>query len=188
MSLLRRLDALKRTKLTLLLAHTVSEVSPTAIRGTIVSSWQLVLAIGQVVGACVGQGTHTMTSTWAYRIPILVNLGLVAVIVGGMFIIPESPRWLVQKNRDEQAMAALRKINASQEDPELVAAAEMRSFTQARDEEIAMKGQSGWKTLFHGVERRKLICVVGILGSQQIGGVQVSTRRISLTYAQSRSC
>lgn len=152
----------------------VSEVSPTAIRGTIVSSWQLVLAIGQVVGACVGQGTHTMTSTWSYRIPILVNLGLVAVIVGGMFIIPESPRWLVQKNRDDEAMAALRKINASQEDPELVAATEMRSFVQARDEEVAMKGQSGWRSLLNGVERRKLICVVGILGSQQIGGVQVS--------------
>ncbi|CAO1613143.1 unnamed protein product [Parajaminaea phylloscopi] len=150
----------------------LAEVSPTAIRGAVVSSWQLLLAIGQVIGACVGQGTHAMTTTWAYRIPMILNLAIVAVIVAGMFVIPESPRWLVSKDRDDEALAALRKINAGQEDPERVAAAEMRSFTQARQDEREAKGESGWSTMLRGVERRKLLCVVGILGAQQIGGVQ----------------
>lgn len=34
----------------------LSEISTAAIRGAVVGSWQLLLAIGQVVGACVGQG------------------------------------------------------------------------------------------------------------------------------------
>lgn len=149
----------------------LAEVAPVRFRGAFVSSWQLVLAIGQVVGACVGQGSHDLTSTWAYRIPIIVNLGIVAVIVVGMFIIPESPRWLLTKDRDEKAMAALRKINSGQDDPELIASVEFKAFSQARDEDRASKG-GGWASLLHGVERRKFLAVVGILIGQQIGGVQ----------------
>lgn len=150
----------------------LSEVAPTAIRGVVVSSWQLMLAIGQVIGACVGQGTHALTSTASYRIPIGINLAIVLVIVGGMFIIPESPRWLLSKDRDEDAMAALRKINSSQEDPELVASTELKLFMQARDDERASQGHGGWGALLQGVEQRKFVCVLGILIAQQIGGVQ----------------
>lgn len=48
----------------------LSEIPPVNIRGAVVSSWQLMLAIGQVIGACVGQGTKDITNTGAYRIPI----------------------------------------------------------------------------------------------------------------------
>ncbi|CAO1627116.1 unnamed protein product [Sympodiomycopsis kandeliae] len=150
----------------------LSEVAPSAIRGVVVSSWQLMLAIGQVIGACVGQGTHALESTASYRIPIGVNLVIVLIIVLGMFIIPESPRWLLSKDRDEEAMAALRRINSTQEDPELVASTEMRLFCQARDDERATQGRGGWKSMVSGLERRKFICVLGILVAQQIGGVQ----------------
>jgi hypothetical protein len=40
----------------------LAEIPPAAIRGAMVSSWQLFLAIGQVIGAVVAQG---MTSQLA---------------------------------------------------------------------------------------------------------------------------
>lgn len=61
----------------------LSEIPPTAIRGAVVSSWQLMLAIGQVIGACVDQGTKTLDNTGAYRIPIGLNLAIVLAIVAG---------------------------------------------------------------------------------------------------------
>jgi hypothetical protein len=41
----------------------LSEIPPVQIRGIAVSSWQLMLAIGQVIGAGVGLGTHSLNST-----------------------------------------------------------------------------------------------------------------------------
>lgn len=43
------------------------------LRGIVVSCWQLLLAIGQVIGACVDQGTKDIASTASWRIPIAVN-------------------------------------------------------------------------------------------------------------------
>ncbi len=152
----------------------LSEIAPTAIRGAIVSSWQLMLAIGQVIGACIAQGTKNIDSTWSYRIPIIFNLVFVAILVGAQFIIPESPRWLIQKNRDEKALAALKRVNKGQPEDcrEQVIALEYKAFRQARQDELELSGEGGWKTLMHGVELRKFACVLGILIGQQIGGVQ----------------
>lgn len=152
----------------------LSEIAPTAIRGAIVSSWQLMLAIGQVIGACIAQGTKDIDSTWSYRIPIIFNLFFVAVLVAAQFIIPESPRWLIQKNRDEKALAALKRVNKGQKDDvrDKVIALEYNAFRQARADELELSGEGGWKSLMHGVELRKFACVLGILIGQQIGGVQ----------------
>ncbi|PWZ00804.1 general substrate transporter [Testicularia cyperi] len=152
----------------------LSEVAPTAIRGAVVSSWQLMLAIGQVIGACIAQGTKDLESTWSYRIPIIFNLFFVVVLVAAQFIIPESPRWLIQKNRDEKALRALQRVNKGQHPDirEKVITLEYNSFRQARQDELELSGAGGWKTLFSGVELRKFVCVLGILIGQQIGGVQ----------------
>ncbi|PWN47702.1 general substrate transporter [Violaceomyces palustris] len=152
----------------------LSEVAPTAIRGAVVSSWQLLLAIGQVIGACIAQGTKDIDSAWSYRVPIIFNLFFVAVIIVSQFIIPESPRWLIGKERDDKALAALRRINKGQKEGvrDLVIQTEFQSFKQSRQDELDSSGGGGWSTMFFGVERRKFICVLGILISQQIGGVQ----------------
>lgn len=90
-----------------------------------------------------------------------------------MFLIPESPRWLVSKHRDEQALAGLKRINKDQPDPEAVIEVEFKSFLQARQEEEELSGEGGWGNMFATpVERRKLFLVFSILVGQQIGGVQ----------------
>lgn len=149
----------------------LSEISTAAIRGAVVGSWQLLLAIGQVIGACVGQGTHNLTTTAAYRIPIGLNLFLALVLFVAQFIIPESPRWLVSKGRDEEAKKSLYKINKDQADPDIVVEMQYQSFQEAHQEEMEM-GKTGWMSLLHGVEARKLLIVCGTLTAQQIGGVQ----------------
>lgn len=151
----------------------LSEISTVAIRGVVVSSWQLMLAIGQVVGACVGQGTHLRTDTGAYRIPIGLNLLLALILVCGQLIIPESPRWLVAKGRDDQAAKALYRLNKDQEDPDRVVEVQLRSFQDAQREDMEAGQHAGWKNLFTSpIERRKLLIVCGVLASQQINGIQ----------------
>lgn len=118
-------------------------------------------------------GTKSIDSTASYRIPIGLNFLIALIIVAGMLIIPESPRWLVSKHKDEQALASLRKINRDQPDPEAVVDVEFKSFIDSRKEEEELSGSGGWGEIFSiPIERRKLFLVWGILVGQQIGGVQ----------------
>lgn len=48
----------------------LSELPPANIRGAVVSTWQLTLAIGQVIGAVIAQGTKDVNSTFSWRFPI----------------------------------------------------------------------------------------------------------------------
>ncbi|KAE9399154.1 general substrate transporter [Gymnopus androsaceus JB14] len=152
----------------------LSEIPPVAIRGSIVGSWQLMLAIGQVIGACVGQGVKDRMDTGAYRIPMGINLGIVLLLSTGAMWIPESPRWLFSKGREEETIKALERVNADQPNVAEAVQEQFILYVKARDEEqeIAGKEPSRWSDLFHGTTRRKFICAVGILIAQQIGGVQ----------------
>lgn len=52
-------------------------------------------------------GTQHIPNDWSWRVPSLLQ-GIPAVLqVFLVFLMPESPRWLVSKGRDEQALRTL---------------------------------------------------------------------------------
>lgn len=150
----------------------LSEIPPAAIRGSIVSTWQLTLAIGQVIGACIAQGTKDYESTFSWRFPVAFNIVITLAIGIGLLFVPESPRWLIQKGKDDKAFRALEAINKNNED--LDAETELGILIAAREAEANNEGnRSRWKDLlFVPADRRRFICAFGILCCQQISGVQ----------------
>ncbi|KAH7107183.1 hexose transporter [Auriculariales sp. MPI-PUGE-AT-0066] len=57
-------------------------------------------------------GTFRINNTWSWRIPSLLQ-GLPSVLqVFLIFLVPESPRWLIAKGRDEEAIRTLAKYHA----------------------------------------------------------------------------
>jgi hypothetical protein len=62
-----------------------------------------------------------MASTWAWRIPSLLQAAPSVLCMIILFFIPESPRWLISKGRNEEALEVLAIANASgQTDAEIV--------------------------------------------------------------------
>ncbi|OCF31834.1 sugar transporter [Kwoniella heveanensis BCC8398] len=152
----------------------LSEIPPVEIRGACVSSWQLMLAIGQVIGACVGLGSHNLSSTASWRIPVGINLVWVVLLFGVLFIVPESPRWLLYRGKEAKAERALAKIHGGSEYKDSLVQEQLAILNKAREEEAeASSSVSRWSDLYRNpVERRKFFATVGILVSQQISGVQ----------------
>jgi len=63
--------------------------------------------IGGLISAGVTYGTARMQSTWAWRLPSALQ-GLFSILcIVILPFIPESPRWLIHKGRNEEAMEAI---------------------------------------------------------------------------------
>lgn len=92
----------------------LAEVSQRDNRGGIVTRNELMIVTGQflafvfnaIIGTVFGDNGHV----WRYMLAIAA---VPAVVLGlGMLKVPESPRWLVTKQRDEEAFAVLKQIRA----------------------------------------------------------------------------
>ena len=151
----------------------LSEVGPKQIRAIVVGSFQLTLATAGVVGAAINQGTKGIQSSASYLIPICFQLICPLVFFTFYYWIPESPKFLVSKNKLEEASQALCKINRSDKDYDPTI--QMNEFKlDVEAEKLTDRG--GWLQLITDpVERRKVFCCAGIFAAQQLTGTTFIT-------------
>lgn len=94
----------------------IAEISPARIRGTLVSMFQLLITVG-LLGAFLSDSAiadNTDNSCW--RTMFYVGVVPAIILLVGMLILPESPRWLLSKQREDEA----RKIMRKYEDPAVI--------------------------------------------------------------------
>lgn len=155
----------------------ISEVAVARWRGTLVSLYQLAITIGFLAAYLVNFQILRSAETAVYDTPwlhwIMVDemwrgmLGsnalpaLLFFIV--IFFIPESPRWLILRNRTERAHAVLEHIYRSSE-------AADSEITTIRDAEKAAP-KSEWRSLTSPGMRRALLIGVAIAMLGQFMGV-----------------
>ncbi|KAG9106067.1 hypothetical protein FRC07_008971, partial [Ceratobasidium sp. 392] len=97
-----------------------SECSPKWIRGAVVSCYQWAITIGLLLAAIVNNGTKNRTDHTSWRIPIAIQFIWAAILAFGMMLLPESPRFLIKRGRDQDAQRALaRLLSLHPEDPEV---------------------------------------------------------------------
>ncbi|KAK4054101.1 Plasma membrane low glucose sensor [Microbotryomycetes sp. JL201] len=73
-------------------------------------SYQWMITFGLLIAALVCFGTRNMDNTGSYRIPIALQFAWALILGGGMLLLPESPRWLLMRGKEEKAQAAIAKI------------------------------------------------------------------------------
>lgn len=88
----------------------ISEISPPEIRGALLVLEELSIVTGIVVAFWITYGTRYMAGEWAWRLPFLLQLVPGLVLGLGILFLPFSPRWLVSKGRDAEALQALAKV------------------------------------------------------------------------------
>jgi sugar porter (SP) family MFS transporter len=87
-----------------------SECAPKSIRGAIVGLYQLAITIGALLAAVCLNATKNRTNHSAWRVPIAVQFAWAAILAGGMTFLPESPRYLLLKNKQVEARKALGRL------------------------------------------------------------------------------
>ncbi|KAI9818286.1 MAG: High-affinity glucose transporter rgt2 [Phylliscum demangeonii] len=87
-----------------------SETAPKWIRGTIVGCYQLAITLGLLIAAIVDNATKNRHDTGSYRIPIAIQFAWAIILIVGMLILPETPRFLIKQGRPEQAARSLSRL------------------------------------------------------------------------------
>jgi len=87
----------------------ISEIAPAAIRGRLVAMNQLTIVLGILITNLINYTLRNAgVDAWRY----MFGLGVIpsGLFLFGAYFLPESPRWLIQNNREERARIILGKI------------------------------------------------------------------------------
>lgn len=127
----------------------IAEISPASIRGRLVGLNQFAIVIGAMASYGVSYW-FSFSSNWRMMFACAAIPAL--ALMFGLFLIPESPRWLAQKNRFSDALNVLRKV-----DGQARAEREIAEIRSTLEEE---KGT--WRELFSPGVRMALIVGAGL--------------------------
>lgn len=145
----------------------LAEMAPADRRGGIVTQNELMIVSGQllafVINAILGTTLGDISHVWRYML-IVAAVPAVFLFIG-IFRVPESPRWLISKQKNEQALGVLRKIRS--EDQAEVEMTEIQA-TVSQEKELQ---KAGFKDLATPWIRRIMFIGIGIAVVQQITGV-----------------
>ncbi len=144
----------------------IAEVSPARLRGRFVSLNQITIILGMLVVSIVNwQIASADDEAWNVSVGwrwMLASETLPALLfLGFLFLVPESPRWLVKQGREEEALAILARVGGAEQ-----AALEMEQIRAA----IAQEG-ADWRELFRPGIRAALLIAVVLAVLQQVTGI-----------------
>jgi MFS transporter, SP family, major inositol transporter len=146
----------------------LAEVAPYEKRGSLVSGNELMIVTGQflafLINAIIGNVWGSNPEVWRYMLAVAVLPAF--VLFFGMLRMPESPRWLVSKGRDEEALAVLRTMRSPERaEAELVEVQDLAE--QERQERLG-----SWKEILSTRWTRRLLLIgFGIGCFQQLTGI-----------------
>lgn len=141
----------------------IAEISPTRVRGTLVSLFQLMITIGILVSYFSDFLFANDANPECWRPMFYVGVIPALILLIGMFFMPESPRWLLSCGRGKEAMAILSKTEGDQAES---------VYASINAEIISDKNNtSTWGDLFRKEWRFPLLIAVGIMFIQQFVGI-----------------
>lgn len=93
-------------------AYTVELAHP-AYRGTMAGMYNNFWWVGNILAGWTTYGTnlHMGNTSWAWRIPTIVQCILPSIVMALIMFFPETPRWLLAKDRREEAIAIMAKYH-----------------------------------------------------------------------------
>uniref|UniRef100_A0A2P2NG45 Mannitol transporter family protein n=1 Tax=Rhizophora mucronata TaxID=61149 RepID=A0A2P2NG45_RHIMU len=152
----------------------IAEISPTVARGAFTSFPEVFINVGILLGYVSNYAFSSLPVHISWRVMLGVGI-LPSVFIGfALFIIPESPRWLVMQNRLEEARSVLLKTNENEREVENRLAEIQLAAGIANAEKYEEK--SVWREMLSPSPslRRMLVTGFGIQCFQQITGVDAT--------------
>jgi sugar porter (SP) family MFS transporter len=139
----------------------ISESAPTDVRGSLSSLFQLAITLGILVAYLVN-ALFAPAGDWRWPLGLAFVPALVLFV--GMYLMPETPRWLLSKGKEEEAWRVLGRTRSTEE----VIEGEIADIRRVEEE---TKEQAGYRELLAPWVRPMLVAGVGLAVFQQFVGI-----------------
>jgi SP family sugar:H+ symporter-like MFS transporter len=150
-----------------------SECVVASKRGLLLGMFNMGLASGNVLAAavCAGSATLRPDSDWQWKTPIVCQIPLALVLGFGTIMFPESPRWLILKNKKDEARRSFA-VFKSMETGSAEVTAQMEDVQQHLDLEQSLSVTTSWVEIYRGANLRRTAISAMILIGLSITGIQ----------------
>ncbi|OGE46667.1 hypothetical protein PENARI_c103G01247 [Penicillium arizonense] len=146
-----------------------SETLPKWIRGAVVGCYQLCITIGLFLAAIVNWATQHRNDSGSYRIPLAIQFAWSIILAGGLLFLPETPRFLIKKGDEAEALKSLvflRRLNP--DDPDIIS--ELAELKSNWEYEQSL-GSASYIECFKGTTGKRTITGIILQSLQQLVGI-----------------
>ncbi|KIM96736.1 hypothetical protein OIDMADRAFT_32656 [Oidiodendron maius Zn] len=148
-----------------------AEFSPKATRGIYVCAQLSTLNFGIFFVYWIDYAFSTHVSSYAWRIPVILQCLFIVPMLFILWVIPESPRWLAAHDRPNECFDVLRRLGSNEDEAVVQRLHGEILRTVAYEASI---GAGSWKHIFQSdriKSRRRVLIACAIQSFQQLGGI-----------------
>ncbi|KAK3722147.1 hypothetical protein LTR37_002580 [Vermiconidia calcicola] len=142
----------------------LTEICHPQHRGRVTAIYNCLWNVGALICSWMAFGTSNISSNWAWRTPVLTQALPSVIQLCFIWFIPESPRWLLAHDRNEQALNMLGKFHADGDNMDPLVQFEYEEIKETLRLEFLAKKTSSYFDFFKTKGNRYRLGLIITLG------------------------
>ncbi|KAJ6615099.1 hexose transporter [Mycena sp. CBHHK59/15] len=138
----------------------VTELSYPKYRAQLTSTYNSLWYLGAIIAAWTTFGTFKIHNTWAWRVPSLLQALPSVLQVFLVWFVPESPRYLVSKGKEAQALKTLAYYHADSNEDDPLVRYQFEEIKATIEFDRAVAANVGWKSFLSSPGNRKRVRII----------------------------
>jgi len=161
----------------------LTEICHPQHRAPLTTVYNCLWNLGSLIVSVVGWGTASINNDWSWRSITLIQAVPSVIQLCGIWFIPESPRYLISKDKPEQALAVLTKHHGGGDVNNATVQFQYREIKETIQADSTIKKQSRYVDFFKTKGNRWRLAIIISLGViSQYSGNAIISNYMNIVY------